>query len=184
MAKKISDFFELENDFIESDISEQVPKRLVKKPIDRVTLFEHIKSITEKDYDPDYFRNLSESDKKTFSVYMINRYLSMHPSDQSWLYLINQFQKISYIIPVEAVYKLYSNIFPKGRVFLKYVKGKAEKKYKSELVEIIMNYYNCSKKESYEYLDVFYKISDGKEHLKEICKMYAKSADEIKKLLK
>lgn len=183
MNKKISDFFKLKNDFIELGESDIVTKSS-KKSENRVTLFEHIKAITEKKYDPNYFNNLSESDKKTFSVYMINRYLSMHPYDYSWLFLINQFQKISYDVSIEVIYKLYSNIFPKGRVYLKYIKGKSEKKYNSELVDIISDYYKCSQRQSFEYLDIFYKILDGENKLIDICKMYAKSNDDIKKLLK
>ena len=40
------------------------------------TLFDHLNAIT-KDQDPKYFDTLSEEDKKTWSNYMIHRFLSM-----------------------------------------------------------------------------------------------------------
>ena len=41
------------------------------------TLFDHLNAIS-KDQKPDYFRDLSEEDKKTWSNYMIHRFLSMN----------------------------------------------------------------------------------------------------------
>ena len=41
------------------------------------TLFDHLNAIS-KDQKPDYFKDLSEEDKKTWSNYMIHRFLSMN----------------------------------------------------------------------------------------------------------
>lgn len=174
-------FFEVENDFVSPEVINEPTSR---KSIKSVGLFDHVKAITEKSYDPEYLENLSESDRKTFSVYMINRYLSMHPYDDSWIVLINEFQKISYEMPISAVYKLYANVFPKQRVFLKYINGKKLSKYNTELIEIFVKYFNCSKKEAFEYIDIIIKKPDGIDTISHICEKFAKKPDEIKKLLK
>ena len=50
---------------------------------------------------------------------MVNRFLSMN---SNWLELVNEIQR--YDLPPEIQYKLYIDILPKRKVWLKYIKGR------------------------------------------------------------
>ena len=87
------------------------------KTLKAKSLFDHIKQITDVQ-NPNYWSDISEEDKKSWSNYMVNRFLSMK---MDWIDIINEVQK--YNLEPKMVYKLYTNIFPKGRHWLKYIKG-------------------------------------------------------------
>jgi hypothetical protein len=145
-------------------------------------LFDHLKAITSIQ-DPEYFKRLSEADKKTWSTYMLNRYLSM---SEDYLEIINELQKYTLGIPLtpETVYNLYSNIFPKSNIFLKYVKGQNFYSYNKELLNIMVEHFKLSKSELTDYLDICFNTDEGKEYLTNIIKKYGIDEKEIKKLLK
>ena len=50
---------------------------MTKKKNKQVNLFSHLKQIKEVQ-NPDYWDTLSDTEKKTWSTFMINRYLSMN----------------------------------------------------------------------------------------------------------
>ena len=56
------------------------------------SLFDHIKAITNEQ-NPKYFDTLDESDMKSWSNYMIHRFLSMN---NDWIDLIAELQPVSY----------------------------------------------------------------------------------------
>ena len=72
--------------------------------------------------------DLSELDKKAFSPYMINRFISMHPDFVGVVNYLQQYT-ISGMNPRE-VYKLYLDFLPKQKFFSKYIKSSAEKSNK------------------------------------------------------
>ena len=94
--------------------------------------------------------SFNETDQKTFSPFIINRCLSM---DEEFIEVVNYFQKyaIGTLEPRE-VYKWYSDFLPKGKRFNKYIKGKKDKKYDPELINIMCEYFQCSKAETKENL--------------------------------
>lgn len=142
------------------------------------TLFEHIKQIT--DYQtPNYWETLSDADKKTFSVYMVNRFLSMN---MDWTATIAEVQPYTQKLPPETVYKLYSNLIPKGRHFLKYISGEKTQKYEPWLVELVCKEYECSKSECNEYLTILYSTKEGKVAIKNLCEKYGIEKKQITKL--
>jgi hypothetical protein len=98
--------------------------------------------------------------------------------DKDFLEIVNYFQKyaIGTLEPRE-VYKWYCDILPKGKRFNKYIKGKRDKKYDKELIDIITNHFECSKLQTKEYLGLI-----SKEELKEILEMYGKDEKTIKRL--
>ena len=81
------------------------------------SLFDHIKEITSVQK-PNYWDTLSDGDKKTWSNYMVHRFLSMK---MDWVELVNELQK--YNLKPKELYKIYTNILPKGKQWLKYIKG-------------------------------------------------------------
>ena len=60
----------------------------------RLGLFDHINAVTSVQ-DPNYFKKISEEDKKSWSNYMISRFFSMEPE---FVEVINEFQKYSLIL--------------------------------------------------------------------------------------
>ena len=60
-----------------------------KTTIKKKSLFDHIKEITSVQ-NPNYWETLSEDDKKTWSNYMVHRFLSMK---MEWIEVVNELQK-------------------------------------------------------------------------------------------
>ena len=115
--------------------------------------------------------------KKKFSPFIINRWLSM---DKDFIEIVNVFQKYSIgTLEPREVYKWYCDILPKGKRFNKYIKGKMDKKYDTELIDIITNHFECSKLQVQEYIELI-----DKEELKSILEMYGKDKKTIKRLCK
>jgi hypothetical protein len=127
-----------------------------------MTIFDWINQIlvTKK-----HWNEFTEDEQKKFSPFIINRFLSM---DKDFLEIVNVFQKyaIGTLEPRE-VYKWYCDVLPKGKRFNKYIKGKGNKKYDKETINIISNHFEVSKKESKDYIDLL-----DKKQIKEIYKMY------------
>ena len=121
--------------------------------------------------------SFNESDQKSFSPFIINRWLSM---DEEFIEVVNYFQKyaIGTLEPRE-VYKWYSDFLPKGKRFNKYIKGKKDKKYDPELIKIMCEYFQCSKVEVKENLFLI-----SKEELKQILEMYGIEDKKIRKFIK
>lgn len=74
----------------------------------------------------DYFKNLTESEKKDYSVFMIQRYLSMN---RDWIQTIGQVDRYAFnCFSKEQYDKLMIDLIPsRQKVFLKYVKKNKEK---------------------------------------------------------
>ena len=140
-------------------------------------IFEHISGITDKKTPWDV---LSDIDKKSFTPYIINRWLSMN---MDFIELVNELQRytIGQISP-EETYKLYYDILPKQKQFNKYIKGKKADKYNPALVELLSMHFLVSEKEAMEYIDMYQETSLNT--LKEIIKKYGKTDKEVDKLLK
>ena len=141
-------------------------------------LFDHLNALTAEQ-DPNYFDKLTEEDIKSWSNFMINRFLSMKPE---WVELIASLQPLTQSLEPEQMYKLYINILPKGKQYLKYTKGKADDKYEQFLVDLIKKEYDCSERQATEYIEVFYATREGRENIKYVCEKYAIPKKEITKL--
>jgi hypothetical protein len=131
-------------------------------------LFDHINAITTEQ-DPNYFDKLGEDDIKTWSNFMINRFLSMNPQ---WIELIAEILPLSQTLQPKEMYKLYIGVIPKGRYYLKYIKGKGEKKYEDFLVDLLKKEFNCSEVQANDYIEVLYSTREGRENIKYICEKY------------
>ncbi len=149
---------------------------MAKKP---ATIFDHIAGITYRKKD---WNKLTEADQKSFSPYIINRWLSMHTD---LIEIIDMFQQYT-IGPLSKkhVYQLYHNILPSANFRAKYIKGKKVDKYNKELITYVKNHFEISKREAEMSVDLMVRTTDGIQHLVDILKLYGKSEKEIKKLLK
>ena len=121
--------------------------------------------------------SFNETDQKTFSPFIINRWLSM---DEEFIEVVNYFQKyaIGTLEPRE-VYRWYSDFLPKGKRFNKYIKGKKDIKYDPELLNIMCIHFECSKLQAKEFLQLI-----SKENLKEVLVMYGIDNNKIRKFIK
>ena len=124
-----------------------------------------------------HWNEFTEDEQKKFSPFIINRFLSM---DKEFIEIVNYFQKyaIGTLKPRE-VYMWYRDILPKGKRFNKYIKGKKSKKYNTELVDMISNYFECSKLQTRDYLELIHK-----NELIEILEKYGTDKKTIKRLCK
>ena len=143
-------------------------------PKKTATIFDHIAGITHK---KKLWDKLSEADQKSFSPYIINRWLSMHPDLIETIDLLQRYT----IGPLSKkhVYQLYYDVLPNANVRAKYIKGKKQDKYNKELVKFIADHYQVAKIEAEEYIGLL-----KKDDLSNILKQYGKTEKEIKKLLK
>jgi hypothetical protein len=124
-----------------------------------------------------HWDSFNESEQKSFSPFIINRWLSM---DEEFIEVVNYFQKYSIgTLEPREVYKWYADFLPKGKRFNKYIKGKKEKKYDPELINILVNYLECSKLEAKQNLSFI-----SKEELKEILQKYGTDPKQIKTICK
>ena len=139
-----------------------------------MTVFEWINQILTHKKSWDSF---DESDQKSFSPFIINRWLSM---DEEFIEVVNYFQKyaIGTLEPRE-VYKWYSDFLPKGKRFNKYIKGKKAKKYDPELINMMCEYFQCSKAEVKENLSLI-----SKEEVNQILEKYGFDPKKIKSICK
>ena len=139
-----------------------------------MTIFDWINQILVKKTHWDEF---TEDEQKRFSPFIINRWLSM---DKDFLEIVNFFQKYSIgALEPREVYKWYCDMLPKGKRFNKYIKGKKDKKYNTELIDIMVTHFECSKSQVKDYLDLI-----AKNELIEILEKYGMNEKTIKRLLK
>ena len=124
-----------------------------------------------------HWNEFTEDEQKKFSPFIINRWLSM---DKDFIEIVNYFQKYSIgTLEPREVYKWYCDMLPKGKRFNKYIKGKKDKKYNTELIDIMVTHFECSKSQVKDYLDLI-----AKDELIEILEKYGMNEKTIKRLLK
>ena len=124
-----------------------------------------------------HWDEFSEDEQKKFSPFIINRWLSM---DKDFIEIVNYLQKYSIgTLEPREVYKWYCDMLPKGKRFNKYIKGKKDKKYNTELIDIMVQHFECSKSQVKDYLDLI-----AKDELIEILEKYGMNEKTIKRLLK
>jgi wyosine [tRNA(Phe)-imidazoG37] synthetase (radical SAM superfamily) len=142
------------------------------------SLFDHLNAITDKK-DPKYWDKLEDADKKTWSNYMILRFLSMKPE---WIETIADIQPYIQNAPPKAMYLALIELIPKTRAFLKYMEPASAEKYEKWVVELVSQYYEVSQLEAEGYLEILYETTNGKLHIKEIAQAYGTDPKEITKL--
>ena len=139
------------------------------------SLFDHIREVTAVQK-VDYFDTLSVDDKKSWSNYMVNRFLSMKIE---WVELVNELQK--YKLEPKELYKLYINILPKGKQWLKYTKGRNDMDYPQWLINIVTNDMEVSKQEAKEAIDMYYLTEGGMAELGQLARKWGIEPKKIEK---
>ena len=145
-----------------------------KSSVKKKSLFDHINQITAIQ-NPNYWEEISVEDKKSFSNYMVNRFLSMKPE---WIDLVNELQK--YNLKPKELYKLYTNVLPKGKRWLKYTKGRNSMDYPEWLINIMRNNDESSRKEAIEAIDMLMLTEGGMMELGETARKWGIEERKIK----
>ena len=144
--------------------------------VKKKSLFDHIQAVTSQQH-PDYWDEISDDDKKSWSNYMVNRFLSMKPE---WITFVNDVQK--YPLKPKELYKVYADILPKKRQWLKYIKGDKKMKYPTWVYEIVAKHLQCSIRESSDAVEMYEISAGGQAELKDILMKYGKTEQECRKL--
>jgi len=142
------------------------------------TLFDHITNVTSVQ-NPKYWDALTDADKKTWSNYMIHRFLSMNPN---WIEILSEIQPYTQTLEPKQLYLALIGILPKGRYYMRYIKGKKANKYESWLVDLLIQDFMCSSKEAEDYCEILYATKEGRENIKYICEKYGVDKKQITKL--
>lgn len=120
--------------------------------------------------------SFSDADKKSFSPFMIVRYLSMN---KDILPLVNHYQNyMIQVMPHKAVYQFWCGVLPKKKTYLKYIKGKKDK-FNKEVIDYLVDYFEVSRLQASEYRQLI-----PKENLSHMLKEYGKTDKEIKKMMR
>ena len=125
-------------------------------------------------WDKKPWNKLTEVEKEAINPYMLHRYISMCPD---YIELVNLIQQIP-STEKEKIYRVYLDLIPKRNVYLKYIKS-SNKSTSNDLLEKLALYFESSKREIEDYLDVL-----SKDEIKEILEALGTDSKEIKKLIK
>lgn len=109
-----------------------------------MTLFEHLQNIT---YDKKPWNKLTEEDKKTANMFMINRFVSM---EYNYIEIVNEFQTLN--LPPQHLYNLYVAVLPKQNKFFKYVK-KTIKETKGDSIKLLAKIFEVSERDAKDYIN-------------------------------
>jgi hypothetical protein len=144
--------------------------------VKRKNLFDHINAITSQQH-PNYWDEISDEDKKSWSNYMVNRFLSMKIE---WIEFVNEVQK--YPLKPKELYKVYTDIIPRKRQWLKYIKGDKEMKYPKWVYEIVAKHLQVSLREASDAVDMYELSHGGQAELVDILLKYGRTNEEIHKI--
>jgi hypothetical protein len=137
-------------------------------------IFDHINEI-RLGKRPDYFSRLTDADKKTWSSFMVCRFLSM---DQSLVEMVQDLQQYYQLLTPERFYRVLSTYIPEGRSYNAYVKSKTEK-MDASLVKILSLYFQDSEKNVEEYAHLL-SVDD----IRNIVKKYGYTDKQIDTMIK
>ena len=144
--------------------------------IKRKSLFDHVNQVTSVQ-NPNYWEDISDEDKKTWSNYMINRFLSMK---SDWIELINEVQR--YPLQPKELYKIYTSILPKKKQWLRYIKGDKKMKYPKWVYETVAKHLQISIREASDAVDMYELSHGGQAELTDILVKYGRTVEEIRKI--
>ena len=137
-------------------------------------IFDWLKHINQYKTPVDKF---SDKDWDVFNSYMVHRFLSMKTD---WIELVNELQR--YNIEPKSLYKFYTDILPKRKVWLKYIKRRKQMEYPQWVLDIVSKDYQVSLLEAKSYVDTYMMSEGGKLELREILLKYGADQKEVEKL--
>jgi len=137
-------------------------------------LFDHVKHIRQVQSE-DYYDTLSESERKTFSKFMILRVLSM---DQKIVEEISYISKYMEVLPDKQFYALLIKCIPKDYKFYPYIK-KNVKDVNPTVLGCIVKKYQIGSSDASDYYSLFIQTESGLNNLVELVQSFGYSQSEI-----
>ena len=144
--------------------------------VKKKSLFDHVNQVTSVQ-NPNYWEDISEEDKKTWSNYMVNRFLSMK---SDWIELVNEVQK--YTLEPKELYKVYTSILPKKKQWLRYIKGDKKMDYPKWVYEIVAKDMQVSMREAVSAVEMYDMSHGGQSELADMLFKYGTEEKEVRKL--
>ena len=144
--------------------------------VKKKSLFDHVNQVTSVQ-NPSYWDEISDEDKKTWSNYMVNRFLSMK---SDWIDLVNEVQK--YNLKPELIYKTYMDIIPKGNYYLRYIKGKKKKNmdHPQWMINVVRNDLEVSVREAVDAIEMYMLTEAGQMELSDMLQKYGVETKQLK----
>lgn len=128
------------------------------------SIFQLLSCLTDK---KTAWEDLTDADRKNFSVYMVNRFISM---DMDLIFLVNYLQtyNMAGMQPREA-YKVYLDLLPKKKMWSKYIKatGTDKNSLNDKLVKLFAEFYEWPINETEDNLKLILKTKEGRDIIKE-----------------
>ena len=127
------------------------------------------------------WREQIDIDRKQFSTYMVNRFLSMN---LDYIELVNDLQQYTMAITPEQCYTVYLDILPKKKSYAKYISGKnseKEKKY-AKLIVFLQETLYINKEEAEDYIEILFEQDNGYETLTQHIKNYGYDEQRLQKV--
>ena len=112
----------------------------------KYTLFEHLNNLTENKIEYDL---TNDEQTKSYSPYMINRFISM---SKIYLPVVNEINQ--YNIPKDAHYNFFLEFLPKRKQYFKYIKKKGEIELSKDNIEKLYKYFKIGPRQLNKYLDI------------------------------
>lgn len=154
-----------------------MPRKATKSE-KRKGLFDHLNAIY-LNQSVDYFDKLSPEDRKSYSSYMINRFISMN---HNFVEVVNELQQYYGSIGSRESYLFYSQLLPRGKQWTPYIKGK-ETTHEDWLVELVRSHYEVGSREAEEYLELFLATEQGRDSLRALLESYGTPLKLIRKVV-
>ena len=144
-------------------MNNEQPKRKFKDHIEQIV---NIK-------DKDYYKSLTSEERKSFSPWLIIKYLS-HCYELVPI-LGEYLPKMNDLTP-EQTYKVLIGIIPKGDYTFKVINSKKKKGvvYSKDMIELLSKEYECSTQTSREYIEILYDIGEYQKTREFLFKKYGK----------
>jgi len=152
-------------------------RKAKSEKIKSLGLFDHVRHIRSIQ-DPNYYNNLSDLDRQSFSHFRILQALSMDPQQLENVTIMFRFFDV---IPSPQFYKLIISLVPKDPTYYPWIGHK--NKYNVELIELVARRFQVSTQHAEEYIGILSSTTEGMESLVYICQGFGKSDNEIEQLL-
>jgi len=143
----------------------------------RRSLFDHVNQIRQNQ-DPNYYKNLSDEDKKTFNHFMILRALAMDdPMVEDMAQLYQYVDKI----PSAQFYQLLISLVPKNSRYSPWIKSKTLR-HNKDLLGYVAKRFQVPKYQANEYINILLRTEEGQGDLVNICKAFGLEDKEVEAL--
>lgn len=142
-------------------------------------LIDHLKQVKEHKEDG-YWEDLDASEKREWSSYMINRFLSM---STDYLPIVNEVQSLLIGLDDRLVYEFWKNAIPRDPRFHNYIKADAKSGGIPDwLLELLCEHFQVSNEEAREYIEIYTSTSERRKALKRLAYKYGIESEKREEL--